>query len=338
MNATTHERPGVYSVYDASAVVNGGGGNRTAGIAARSQGGTAGTLYRLGRYEEAVSAFGEGDPLTRLVRLLFLNGAGGVLAVPVAEEDGYAAAFALLAAEENVAVTVCDSGDLAVQQALRESVEAASAARRERIAVVQGPAGETAAELNHQRVVLAAPGEKDGGAGTVAAAVAGAIAAQSDPAVPLGGAELLGLGELERGFDDNELDTLIRGGVTAVERSAGETTVVRGVTTRTKTGEAADTTWRELSTVLVVDEVIPGIRNALRSRFRRAKNTEQSRGAIRSQVLVELENRVSREIITGYGGVSVTAREDEPTVCVVEFSFQVAHGMNQIWLTAHITV
>ena len=43
-------------------------------------------------------------------------------------------------------LVVCDSGELSVQQALRESVEAASAARRERIAVVGGgPAGLTAA-------------------------------------------------------------------------------------------------------------------------------------------------------------------------------------------------
>ena len=149
---------------------------------------------------------------------------------------------------------------------------------------------------------------------------------------------LRGLGALERGFDDNELDVLIRGGVTVAEQSLGETTVVRGVTTRTKTGGVSDATWRELTTVLIVDEVIPGIRNALRSRFRRAKNTAQSRGAVRSQVLLELENRMKREIITGYDGVTVTASGENPTVCLVEFSFTAAHGINQIWLTAHVEI
>ena len=114
--------------------------------------------------------------------------------------------------------------------------------------------------------------------------------------------------------------------------------VVRGITTRTKTGEAADTTWRELSTILIVDDVIPSIREALRAKFRRAKNTEQSRGAIRSQVVLELENKLSREIITGYENVTVSADEENPTVCLVEFSFTVAHGLNQIWLTASITI
>lgn len=88
----------------------------------------------------------------------------------------------------------------------------------------------------------------------------------------------------------------MRGGVTPVEQAAGVVSVVRGVTTRTKTGEAADATWRELTTIRIVDDVIPTVRDALRARFRRAKNTEQSRGAIRSQVVLELENKLAREI------------------------------------------
>ena len=93
-----------------------------------------------------------------------------------------------------------------------------------------------------------------------------------------------------------------------------------------------------LTTIRIVDDVIPTVRDALRARFRRAKNTEQSRGAIRSQVVLELENKLAREIITGYGEVSVEADADNPTVCLVDFSFTVAHGLNQIWLSAHITV
>lgn len=66
--------------------------------------------------------------------------------------------------------------------------------------------------------------------------------------------------------------------MTPLETLAGACYVVRGVTTRTKTGGVVDNTWRELTTILVVDEVIPGIRNALRAKFNRAKNTVQSRG------------------------------------------------------------
>ena len=192
-------------------------------------------------------------------------------------------------------------------------------------------------------MVLAAPGgvsEKGTALSglTAAAAVAGAIAGQGDPAVPLGGAELLGLNGLSTQYGDNDIDLLVRGGVTPLDSRAGTVSVVRGITTRTRSGESEDATWRELSTVLIVDDVIPAIRESLRARFRRAKNTEQSRGAIRSQVVLELENKKAREIITGYDGVTVTALPENPTVCLVEFAFTVAHGLNQIWLTASITI
>ena len=274
------------------------------------------------------------------MELLFANGAAKVYAVPVTDADGYAAAFGAVEALEDVAIQVCDSMALSVQQALRDSVKSASASRRERLAVVCGGDGETATQLveraegiNSERVVLVAPG----GVGA-ACAVAGAIAGESDPAVPLGGAELSGITSLDTAWTDSEIDTLILGGVTPLEALGGAVSVIRGVTTRTRTGDAADTTWRELTTIRVVDDVIPTLRSALRTRFSRAKNTPQGREAIRSQVIVELENKMHDEIITGYDGVTVAAVEGNPTVCLVEFKFTVAHGLNQIWLSAHITV
>ena len=353
MSITAHERPGVYSSYAASAAVSGGTGSRTVGLAART--GQSDTAVRyISRYEEAVAAFGAetGENVTALVRLLLQNGAAQAAVFPVAGEtlQDYKNTFEVMARTEELPVVMCDSTLLTVQQALRDSVQAASQAQRERIAVTAAAAEETvsqlagrAKQLNCERVVLAAPGcvSQSGTALSAlpaAAAIAGAIAAQSDPALPLGGAELHGLYGLSEQYEETELDTLIRSGVTAAESVGGVVSVVRGVTTRTAVNGAPDDTWRELSSILVVDDVIPTVRSALKSRFRRAKNTPQSRGAIRSQVVLELENKLAREIITGYDQVSVQADSAEPTRCLVDFSFTVAHGINQIWLSAHITV
>ena len=353
MNLTTHERPGVYSSYDASTLVRGSGGHQIVGLAAINSVAAAGVPITVTSYEAAVSTFGSQEgkqDMAELIRVALLNGAAAVVAVPVANEEGYEAAFAALGSVENIRVMLCDSTQLAVQQALRDSVLSASAARRERIAVVGGAAGEEvtalverAKGLNCERVVLVAPSSVDGEDAAVdglstAAAVAGAIASQSDPAIPLGGAELLGLKGLSQQYSDNDIDLLVRGGVTPVESVNGQVSVVRGITTRTSSGEVEDSTWRELSTILIVDDVIPTLRDSLRSKFRRAKNTAQSRGAIRTQVVLELENKMSREIITGYDQVTVSAHSEDPTVCVVEFTFTVAHGLNQIWLTAHIVI
>ena len=243
MNVTTHERPGVYSVYGASSLVRGSGGRKTVGLAAVNTKAEAGVIQTITSYEEAVSTFGsqaDSQDMAELIRVILLNGAAAVAVVPVANAEGYEAAFAAMSGMEDLSVVVCDSTDQEVQQKLRDSVTAASAARRERIAVVAGGAEESvtaltdrAKALNSERVVLAAPGgvsEKGTALSglTAAAAVAGAIAGQGDPAVPLGGAELLGLNGLSTQYGDNDIDLLVRGGVTPLDSRAGTVSVVRG--------------------------------------------------------------------------------------------------------------
>lgn len=347
-----HERPGVYSAYDASSVLSGAQGARVIGVAARASSGTANqptVLYSLAEGREAFGADESESPgMETLLRLLFAAGTASVVAVAVSGTD-YTAAFAALSAREDVKIVVCDSDDKSVQQALRTSVETASAARHERIAVVGGNGlsvtqlVERAAVLNSERVVLVGPdvvtqeGAELSGV-FAAAAVAAAIAVEEDPSIPIQGAVLAGLGDVSVRYSDNEIDTLVRGGVTPLEAVGGEVSPVRGVTTRTTTGGVADATWRELTTIMIVDDVIPTLRSSLRSRFSRSKNTTQSRGAIRSQVVLELENKRAQERIDSYGEVSVRAMDGEPTVCLVEFSFAVTHGLSRIYLTAHITV
>ena len=355
MSEIIHERPGVYSSYDASAVVSGGRAVRTVGVAAKAVSGDVGKVVTLTGYAAGVAAFGEdaaeSPGMSTLLRLLFSNGAATVLAVRVDEAgdtQAYEAAFEALGREE-VQILICDSSVQEVQQALRDAVEDASAVRRERIALVGGD-GDSAAELveraaalNSERMVLVGPdalssaGQRLPGV-FAAAALAGVVACERDPAIPLNGAEIAGLGGVAEDYSDNDIDLLVRGGVTPLECVAGTVSPVRGITTRTTTGGAADTTWRELTTILVVDDVIPAVRQSLRSKFSRTKNTAQTRSAIRSQTVVELEKKLAAEIIDSYGEVTVSASEEDPTVCLVEFTFAVAHGLNQIYLTVHITI
>lgn len=355
MSETRHERPGVYSVYDASSVTSAGRAAKRIGVAALAVKGTANAVVTLTSYSAGVDVFGEdeaGAPgMSTLLKLLFANGASTVYAVRTGEAadlEAYQAAFAALESFD-VQVMVCDSSEVNIQKALKTAVETASAARGERIGVIGG-SGDTAAQLvtraaaiNSERMVLVGPDMKDEN-GTefpgvfVAAAVAGAIACGSDPAMPLNGAELYGIGGLQSVYSDNDIDLLVQGGVTPLEDVGGVVSPVRGITTRTKTGNAADATWRELTTILIADDVIPAVRSALRSKFARAKNTAQGRGAIRAQTIVELEKKKNAQIIESYGEVTVTASADDPTVCLVEFSFGVAHGLNQIHLAVHLTV
>lgn len=381
MQVSKSEKPGVYSSYSTSKISGQSVGVKSVGIAAVNGLAATDRVYCLTSEEEASEIFGEGS-MTNLVAMALENGALSAYCVAVGEmsvavtvddsleesledlEEGlegenegseetgsvvvydYETAFALLEEEEGISMILCDSTEVAVQQALRDSVVAASAERKERIGVVAiAPSGAVAdavaqaKELNSERMVLVGGKCTSVEAAVLyAAAVAGVMATETDPALPLNGLTLTGVDSLTGNYSDNEMDVLLGSGVTTLEQSAGLVSIVRGVTSRTTTGGETDSTWREISTILVIDDVIPQLRSALKAKFQRSKNTDLTRGAIRSQVVVELERKKSSEIIVDYGDITVAASETDPTICEVAVSFAVAHGLNQIWISANVEV
>ena len=192
-----------------------------------------------------------------------------------------------------------------VQQALRDSVEAASAARRERIAVVAGRAGETVdSAARAGRGAQQRAGGAGGPGGPTRTAngrpacpwpqrVAGAIAGPERPRPPPGrrGAQRT-VRAGAPGMSDNEMDLLVRGGVTPLESAAG-------VVTRGAGRDHPHHHRRGGGRHLAGADHHPdcGRRDPracatpCAPSSARAKNTEQSRGAIRSQVVLELENQ-----------------------------------------------
>ena len=97
MSEIRHERPGVYSAYDASAVVSAGRAPRAIGVAAKAAAGTVGQAVTLTGYAAGIAAFGEDavPGMAAMLRLLFANGASTVAAVRVAD-TGETAADVLL--------------------------------------------------------------------------------------------------------------------------------------------------------------------------------------------------------------------------------------------------
>ncbi|NCB51061.1 MAG: phage tail sheath protein [Clostridia bacterium] len=347
---STSERPGVYTSYEVTSTLCGTGSGKAVGLAACAASGTVSEVTAITSYAGAVAAFGADCNMTKLIKVLIQNGAPKIIAVPVIVGEGtpttaqYEAAFAVLMAESAVGYMICDSRDQAVHLALEEAIETSDSENcKYRVGIIEQSGTisdlcDSAAAINSERMALAAPAESSGTAGSVAAAVAGAAAGSSDPALPLNGAKLEGLSGLASCYTDTEINTLVQGGVTPVENVAGEISVVRAVTTRTTTVGVSDATWRELSTILIVDDVIPSVRNALRAKFSRTKNTAQTRGAIRTQVVIELEKKLAAEIIDSYKNVTAQADASDPTVCNVGFEFTVSHGLNKISLVAYITV
>ncbi len=350
MSITYHERPGVYSDYDASSIVAVGTAQRVIALIGTSS--AKAGVYTLTSYAGAQEVFGADSQLGKMLKLAYQNGAGTVLAYPVAEDSAaaYSPAVSAILAEKRSSLCVLGSALEAVQTAFCTALSGAAQQKGECIgicgmgAATAAQLGARAQKLNCERVVLVGPqvyvaGETAAQDGCMAAAaLAGALAAERDPALPLSGLELQGLTGVTAVYSDTEYDALAAAGVTALECEGGRVQVIRALTTRSKTGGSADKTYRELTTMLILDELIPAIRTALRTKFAHAKNNALTRKAIRNQVVLELEERVEREIIEGYDKLTVTAAQDDRTTCVVEFEFTVVQGLNRILLTAHMNV
>ena len=345
MSITYHERPGVYVEYDTTAR-NAAAGTRIAGVVGL---GTGAGLYRFSSSASALQAFPADTALGKMLQLAFANGAAQVVCCPVesSTSDAYSAAMQRLVTEAEVNCLAVETEEVQLLKSLGQQLGAMDAA-----CICFAGAGASGVEalaamakaINCERVVLLGPdvryaGEESYGGGCLAAAaMAGLVSAQTDPALPLNGARLLGLDAVKEKLTESQIDTLVRAGVTPLELIGGQVSIVRAVTTRTKTEDVPDNTWQELTTVCIIDDVIPAVRNALSAKFLRRKNTAVTRNAIRSQVAIILDDRVRREIIESYDSLLVEAVQGDPATCRVSFSFAVVHGLCRIHLSIHILV
>lgn len=333
------QRPGVYSDLKGSWVRRRAAGTGVCGLTAACAALEPG-LYTVTTTNGAGSLFGFGSTAATLCSIALTNGASAVVCSVCASESDLAEAAAKFEDLEGVQVLICQDDSLSLQQAVLNAAVAASAQRQERIAVLgMDKAGveqlcHRAQVLNSERAVLVGASLEGVAA---AAAAAGAICACTDPAQPMIDVDLEGISEPGH-YSDSDFDSLVMAGVSPVETFGGQARISRAVTTRTSVGGTADNSFRELSTILIADQVIPGIRQVLKNEFYRAKNTPRTRSAIRTRVIVELESYQNQELIHQYGDVTVTADEDDPTLCLVSFDFTVAHGLCRVHLTAVITL
>ena len=340
MSIIITERPGVFSHYELSSL-SASVTRRAVGLAAVAAYGSE--VTRCGSLAEVVATYGKepGIGMAKLAERLFEEGVSAVICSPV-EEGDYESAFAALETEEEIGAILCDSTAAATHALMKASVHRASDEGFERIGVVGSASDETTAliaaaeALGSERMALAAPA-LDASSLYTAALLAAIVVRTPDPAA-LSGEGASGAFALTKRYTREEIDNLIRGGVSPFETAGGVPTLVRAISTRTKTDGLADASWRNLSTILIIDRVLSGLRTALRGRLKGGKNTERTRGAIKAQTAVLLEGYRTDGLIDSYDTPLVTVSPDDPTVCRVEVGFSVAHGINQIHILAHVTV
>jgi len=346
------ERPGVYTSYAVSGVVGAARGGGCVGLCAAASKMGVDSVQTILRESDAMALYGEdtaGCRMMGMVRALLAGGAGKICAVSVpagTDAAGYGGAFALLENADGIAVMTCDSEDAGVHALLLQSVTRASARGRERVmaagaAVPPVEAISRAAGLNHERCVFVcqpAQAGNDAAACYLAAGVAAAVAGMSDVSAPLSGGALPGITSLGGALGDDVTDELLCAGVTVAQMSGGQAAMVRAVTTRTTRDGASDRLFHDISVILIIDNVLGSVRDALRLRLSGAKNNAQTRDSIATQTQLELSLKRQQGMIDRYDPPVVTQDEADPSVCNVALDFTVTRGINQIHISAQIQV
>lgn len=348
------QRPGVFSSYTVYSSASGIGGRGCAGLAAPSLKGEKGRVYeftRLNRVFEVFSSNTESSVISALGKIMFLNGISKLYCVSVGAQptaEDYKAAFEALSEKDDIDGIICPSGDSEVLTLMAQSAVGCSQNGRERIAFggvdFDESTVQSAKALNCERLCLACPAVTfEGGsaksAGYLAAALCAAACSQPDPAANLNGYQTVGDFGFEGSISEDDVEELLQSGVSVFESSLGRAELIRALTTKSADENGtADPSLRELSTMRIIDDVIPHLRRVLKQRLKGAKNTAATRDAVRSQLACELAAKKDAGIIEGYDLPAVYTDESDPTVCIAEVGFEVVYGLRRVYITAHITV
>lgn len=348
MNIIAKQRPGVYSDYETSGILYSKKTGKSIAIAAKSNAETN-TVFNLQKLSDVQTIFGSDNLAYSMCKTAFENGIHNICAISVGDSDeNYANAFDIIEKLDGISAVICDSSAASVQQLLMQSVVNSSLNKKERIGIISASENQTeladwANSFNNERILLVAQSPIDSNGNKLSgcvltAALASILAQQTDPSQSFNGVSLEGISKLDKTLTEDEIDTYIVNGIIPFEMVAGRVEIIRAVTSKTTSNGIADKTFKELNTILIVDEIIKSIREMLSSNISTAKNNVTTRSAISSQVTVKLQEFHDANIIDSYAVPNVYQSSDDPTVCIVEIDFTVAQGLNQIHIIANINV
>lgn len=350
MSITSRQRPGVYSDYDTSGIIWSDGLGKAVGIVSLNDA-QQNTVYTITKTSDAESIFGTSGEMYNLCKLALQNGAMKVLAVSAGtlESNDYETAFKVLESESSVYTVICDSTDSSIHMLLKESILRSCSAQKERIGIVSYGKYEDineitswAQDINCERIMLTAQNpmsDTDELSGClITAAIAGAISANTDPSYSFNSITLKGINKLSNNLSEDDVDTYIENGITPLEIILSEAEIIRLVTSKTATNGISDTTFKDVNTILIIDEIIPGLREMLRSSLLGGKNNVTTRSAISTQTIIKLQEYMDAGLIETYDNPVVSVSSDDATVCIVKVSFTISRGLNQIVISASIKV
>lgn len=356
--------PGVYSSIDASAALKSLSANDyvigiiAVGTSDDSTFQLTNKAYAPISFDDAKNKYGVDSKIVEIMSTSIDNGGSKFIVVRVDDitvpaNPDYASALAVSELEEAIDIILVDSMNPTIFASVKTSVNNASANRKERTAVVGfdtntsiTTANASAQAINSSRVLAAYPNFLDSSGVELpgyltAAAIAGQLAGEKDPSMPMTGVELIGFYGLAKKLKDSEMESLIDAGIIPLEARNGSIRIVRCITTYTKDGSGAtDSTWQEVTTIRISDYVFKDMREALAKKFQRAKQDKQTRDAIRSEVMTRLLQYQDLEYVENVvdTDVTISINPTNPLRNDVSFKYDVTGPLNIINLTGYLVI
>lgn len=342
MPVTSNLRPGVYSSYTVDSTYSTPRSKRNAVLVMKGAAESSGRLEAFESYSAAVEQLGSGEENKHILactKILFDSGVSIVFASVYRseEESALAEALTFLEEQDGIGVVVSDAATKKERAALTAFLEKSAENQRECVAFTGAATAEeavaAAGELGSERALVCCPASAPEGLEPEsiysAAAMAGAVVAEENPVRPWNNAPLEALAVCGS-LPEAEVQRLLAAGVTVLEHRGGEVRCIRALTTR-----AGDRAMSPVNTILIIDDVMRSVREALSARLRGAR---ASADTIRTQVMVELSAKQNEGVIEAFATPKVYADPADPAVCVVEIGFQVAHVLSQIHIAAHVRI
>lgn len=297
---------------------------------------------------DVIKKLGPNSKAVNMVKVLISNGVTriGIIRVPAVNlegtyttaKDAYAAALNVLMAHDYDLLSL-DNMDRTVVAEVLKHLDLAESEDKFRYAVVSAAGVEVstissfAGDINHSRIFVVGTdavdeNTKTAGPELLAVGVTAAIIKHmKDPALPMNGVEILGLGGVSKVLTKPELKALVEAGVTPIYRSpSGRPTIYRLVTSYTKdTQSQKDPVWQEGTTRFIADDVLSSCQARIRTNYKRTKNVARILNSMRTDIIDVLDSKERLEIIENFDPNSVVVRKDpdDNYGAIIEYPFDV---------------
>lgn len=144
---------------------------------------------------------------------------------------------------------------------------------------------------------------------------------------------------LTQNIDDNQISELLKAGVCVFENQTNIIKLIRAITTSTSDEEDnEDFTYRNLSTVLIIDTVIPAIREILKNKLLNANNNSITLNSVMALIISKLDYFVDINYISSYEKPNIYVGQDDESICFVELNFTIVQGVYQVYLNVEVNV